>query len=192
MACDLTSARTEPCKDVVGGINKLWFVTYGDITAYTHGVVSGEILACRFVKLACQRHLDDLENGHGRGLYFDEDAADYALLFFSHLKLWKGAEYRGKEFVLGPHYKFILCCIMGWKNKDGTRRFRTAYIETAKKSAKSTFAGGLGAYFLIDDEYGAEIYTAAVKVKRRPLQIVQRRHLKLVHIFLLSRKSSSS
>ena len=53
---------------------------------------------------------------------------------------------------------------MGWYNTDGTRRFRTAYIEMARKGSKSTFAGGLGAYFLtLDKEPGAQIYTAAVK-----------------------------
>ena len=30
---------------------------------YIDDVLSGRIIACRFVKLACQRHLDDLEHG---------------------------------------------------------------------------------------------------------------------------------
>jgi len=131
---------------------------------YTEDILSGKILACRFVHLACQRHLDDLKHGHERGLYFDYDAADYVLEFFSHLKLWKGKDYKGKEFVLAPHFQFIISVIMGWKREDGTRRFRTAYIEMARKGAKSTFAGGLGAYFLTSDgEYGLEVYAAAVK-----------------------------
>jgi phage terminase large subunit-like protein len=134
---------------------------------YADDVLSGKVLACRWVKLACQRFLDDLEHGHERGLFFDVPAADHALEFFSHLKLWKGKEYKGLEFTLAPHYQFILSNIMGWKNEDGTRRFRTAYIEMARKGAKSTFAGGLGAYFFIaDGEDGAEIYTAAVKEKQ--------------------------
>ena len=131
---------------------------------YARKILSGEILGCRFVALACQRHLDDLKTGHERGLWFDYDAADYVLEFFSHLKLWKGKEYKGKEFVLAPHFQFIASVIMGWKREDGTRRFRTAYIEMGRKGAKSTFAGGLGAFFLTSDgEDGAEIYTAAVK-----------------------------
>lgn len=131
---------------------------------YAKDVLSGKILACRWVKLACQRHLDDLKHGKERGLYFDYAAADYALEFFSHLKLWKGKEYKGKEFVLAPHFQFIVSCIMGWKWENGTRRFRTAYIEMGRKGAKSTFAGGLGAYFLTSDgEDGAEVYTAATK-----------------------------
>ena len=31
MACDLTLFRDEPCKDIVGGIDKLYFVNYGDL-----------------------------------------------------------------------------------------------------------------------------------------------------------------
>jgi len=134
---------------------------------YAEDVLSGDILACRFVKLACQRHLDDLEHGHERGLWFDYDAADYALEYFSHLKLWKGKENKGKEFVLAPHFQFITSCIMGWKNSLGWRRFRTAYLEMGRKGAKSTYAGGLGSlFFTSDGEDAAEIYTAAVKEKQ--------------------------
>ena len=131
---------------------------------YAESVISGEVLACKWVKLACKRHLDDLEHGHERGLWFDDEAAEYVLEFFSYLKLWKGKEYKGLEFTLAPHYQFIASVIMGWKRDDGTRRFRTAYIEMGRKGAKSTFAGGLGAYFFTSDgEDGAEIYCAAVK-----------------------------
>ena len=132
-------------------------------TKYAEDCLSGEILVCKWVKMACQRFLDDLEHGEKRGLYMDWRAADKALEFFSDLRLWKGKEYKGKVFTLAPHYQFIVSNIMGWKRKDGNRRFRTAYIEMGRKGAKTTFAGGLGAYFFIaDGEDGAEIYTGAV------------------------------
>jgi len=132
---------------------------------YAEDVLSGEIIACKWVKLACQRFMDDLEHADERGFYFDVDAADHALEFFSYLKLWKGREYRGKEFVLGGHYQFITANIFGWKRKsDDFRRFRTAYIEMGRKGAKSTYAGGVGAYmFVADGEDGAEVYCAATK-----------------------------
>lgn len=131
---------------------------------YIDDVLSGRITACRWVKLACQRHLNDLETGSERGLVFDRDRAVRAVKFFSYLKLWKGKEYKGKEFVLAPHFAFITWVLMGWYRQDGTRRFRKAYIEMARKGAKSTYAGGLGAYFFVaDGEDGAEVYTAAVK-----------------------------
>ena len=133
-------------------------------TKYANDVLAGNIIACRWVKLACQRQLDDFEHGHERGLYFDYDAADHALNFYSHLRLWKGRDYKGKEFVLAPHYKFIVSVIFGWKRTDGTRRFRMAYIEMGRKGAKSTVGAGIGAYcFIADGEDGAEVYASAVK-----------------------------
>jgi phage terminase large subunit-like protein len=124
-------------------------------------VLSGRIIACRWVQLACQRFKNDLQRDD---IYFDEEAAQHVLDFFGYLKLWKGSEYKGKPFILGPHYIFIVCNIFGWKRLDGTRRFRTVYIEMGRKGAKSTFAGGVGAYmFVADGEEGAECYTSAVK-----------------------------
>lgn len=35
MACDLTLGRSEPCKEQVGGIDKVYFVNFGDVTAST-------------------------------------------------------------------------------------------------------------------------------------------------------------
>jgi phage terminase large subunit-like protein len=131
---------------------------------YIDDVLSGKVLACRFVKLAVQRHLDDLEHGKERGLVFNREKAAHAVKFFSFLRLWKGKEYQGKEFVLAPHFVFITWTMMGWYREDGTRRFRKGYIEMSRKGAKSTYAGGLASYFfLADGEEGAEVYSAAVK-----------------------------
>ena len=133
-----------------------------DCFKYVDDVKSGEIVTCKWVKRACERFERDLENPR---LHFDRKDAQLALDFFSHLKLWKGSEYKGKPFVLAPHYIFIVCNLFGWKWKDnGLRRFRTAYLEMARKGAKSTFAGGIGAYMFAEDgEEGAECYAAAVK-----------------------------
>jgi phage terminase large subunit-like protein len=131
---------------------------------YIDGVVSGEILACRYVALAVKRHLDDLRDGPARGLVFREDKAYHAVKFFSFLKLWKGKEFKGKEFVLAPHRIFITWVLMGWYKIDGTRRFRKAYDEEARKSSKTTYVGGIAAYFLIaDGEESADVFCAAVK-----------------------------
>ena len=130
---------------------------------YIDGVLSGKIVACRYVHLAVTRHLNDLKDGPARGLVFREDKAYHAVKFFSFLKLWKGREYKGKEFSLAPHFVFITWVLMGWYKTDGLRRFRKAYLELARKSAKTTYIAGIAAYFFIaDGEEGAEIYSAAV------------------------------
>jgi phage terminase large subunit-like protein len=129
---------------------------------YARAVLSGEISAGRLVRLACQRHLNDLDNGHERGLYFDHAAADFAYQFFSHLRLPVSGETDGKPFELEPFQKFIVGSLFGWKGEDGYRRFRTAYVEIGKGNGKSPLAGGIGLFGLVaDGELGAEVYSGA-------------------------------
>jgi len=49
---------------------------------YAHDVVDGTIVASKWVRLACQRHLNDLVDGHERGLWFDEVDANRFIQFF--------------------------------------------------------------------------------------------------------------
>lgn len=130
---------------------------------YAQDVVSGKIVACHWVKRACQRHIDDLTHGHERGLRFDAAAAEKVLTFFGVLKHSKG-EWAGRPVVLEPWQQFFLWVLFGWKRDDGLRRFRTAYISVARKNGKSTIAAGVGLYLLAaDGEPGAEVYSAATK-----------------------------
>jgi len=130
---------------------------------YVTGVLSGEVTACRQVVDACRRHASDLADGHERGLHFDERSGKLALAFFSLLRHWKG-EWAGKPIALEPWQQFVIWSLFGWKRADGTRRFRTGYLEVARKNGKTTLAAGIGLYMLAaDGEPGAEIYTAATK-----------------------------
>jgi len=75
-----------------------------------------------------------------------------------------GGEYEGISYELLDWQAFIVGSLFGWKGEDGYRRFRTAYIETAKGSGKSPLAAGIGLYgMMADGEAGAEIYAAATK-----------------------------
>lgn len=130
-------------------------------TRYAEDVVSGRIVAGQLVRLACQRHLDD--KATPRGMSWDADAAQLAIDFFSHLTHHKG-EWAGLRIRLEPWEDFIIGSLFGWKRADGTRRFRDAYIEVARKNGKTEIASGVGlllAFF--DKEGGAEVYAAATK-----------------------------
>lgn len=130
---------------------------------YVDAVLNGEQVACRWVRLACERHRRDLETGHERGLWFDEQAAKVVIAFFSVLRHWKG-EWAGRPIELEPAQQFWLWSLFGWKRADGTRRFRTGYLEVARKNAKTTTAAGVGLYLaFVDGEAGAEVYSAATK-----------------------------
>lgn len=134
------------------------------VESYARAVVAGEVLAGKLVRLACERHLRDLEAGHERGLHWDQAAAQHAIDFFAFLKHSKG-EWRGKPLTLSPWQEFIVGCLFGWKRADGTRRFRLAYNELPRKNGKSTMAAGVGLYLaFFSGEPGAEVYTAATKM----------------------------
>jgi phage terminase large subunit-like protein len=133
------------------------------VERYIASVQDGSIVACKWVKLAVKRHLTDLAVSHERGLHFDTDAAQHVIDFFGFLKHSKG-EWAGQVVELEPWQQFYLWVLFGWKREDGTRRFRTAYQEVARKNGKTTIAAGVGLYlFDADDEPGAEVYTAATK-----------------------------
>ena len=130
---------------------------------YAENVLNGKIVACEWVKKACQRYFDDLDNAEAKGFYFDEKAAKRALKFFSCLKHSKG-EWAGTTFTLEPWQEFIIWNLFGWHRADGFRRFRTAYLEVSRKNGKTTLVAGCGLYMAFaDNEPGAEVYSAATK-----------------------------
>ncbi len=133
------------------------------VDGYVADVLEGRTPACKWVRLACERHQRDLEEGGARGLRFDERAAEKAIGFFRFLRHSKG-EWAGQPLTLEPWQQFLIGVIFGWRRADGLRRFRTAYVEVPRKNGKSTVASGVGLYlFDADGEPGAEVYTAATK-----------------------------
>jgi phage terminase large subunit-like protein len=133
------------------------------VRKYAADVSAGRIPAGKLVRLACARHLRDLNEGPARGLRWDQAAADHALEFFGFLKHSKG-RWNAQTFDLSPWQSFIVGSIFGWKRADGTRRYRIVFVEVPRKNGKTTLAAGIGLYLLAcDGEAGAEIYCAATK-----------------------------
>jgi phage terminase large subunit-like protein len=131
------------------------------VTAYASAVADGRIVAGPHVRAACARHLRDLKEGHKRGLYFDADAARHVIGFYPAV-LTVIQDGKVVPFNLVDWQAFAIGSIFGWKRANGTRRFRKAYLETAKGSGKSPLAAGLGLFGLLSDhEPRPEIYAAA-------------------------------
>jgi phage terminase large subunit-like protein len=87
--------------------------------------------------------------------------ANRALKFIGLLSHTKG-EYAGRPFVLEKWQRKIIRDIFGTFNPDGTRQYRTVYIELPRKNGKSELAAAIAAFLLFgDNEPGAEIYSAA-------------------------------
>lgn len=134
------------------------------VTAYARSVVDGVRIAGPHVRAACARHLRDLEHGPARGLKWDAEEAGKALRFYRNVLKLNGGDFEGKPFELLPWQQFIIGSLFGWKGADGWRRFRSAYVETAKGSGKSPLSAGIGLKGLTaDGEARAEVYAAATK-----------------------------
>tara|TARA_R100000951_G_scaffold90032_2_gene78192 strand:- start:11962 stop:13686 length:1725 start_codon:yes stop_codon:yes gene_type:complete len=134
--------------------------------AYCNDVISGEVPACAYIKSACQRHLDDLDNESESWQYlYDIAAAERPCKFIELLRHIKGDLARKKENLkLEPWQCFVVTSIFGWLHKEtGLRRFSEVYIEVPRKNGKSTLISGIGLYMLAaDNEEGSEVYCAAV------------------------------
>lgn len=134
---------------------------------YARGVVDGHILACKYVKFACQRFLDDLEKQDDTNFpfTFNEEYANQACTIietFPHTK-GKWAAEQNNHMVLEPWQCFIVCNIFGWVEKGTNyRRYREFYGEIPRKNGKSQLAASVGLLTLTyDGEHGAEVYSGA-------------------------------
>ena len=156
---------------------------------YARSVAAGQILACKWVRLACQRHLNDLERARlGQFPYrFDEAKAARVCRFLEQLPHTKGdwaitVGGRDNRIRLEPWQCFLYCSVFGWVAKaTGLRRFRIAYVCIPRKNGKSIVAAGTGNYMLAaDGEFGAEVYAGAtcqrqaMEVFRPAKQMVER------------------
>lgn len=83
----------------------------------------------------------------------------FSAQFIRHSK----GDFAGKSFTLQPwQWDDVVRPLFGWIRPDGTRRYRTGYIEIPKKNGKTTMCSMLALYLLLaDGEPGAEIYSAA-------------------------------
>ena len=131
---------------------------------YIQEVLDGTITANQWIKAACQRHLDDLETGEKRGLYFDQEEGQRFVAFFERFLHHSKGKWAGDPFTLLPWQQFMISSLFGWKRSDGSRRFRTLFCAVGRKNGKSATCSGLGLAMLdFDQEPAAEVYFSATK-----------------------------
>lgn len=157
---------------------------------FARDVVRGKRPACRYVQLACQRHLDDLASSRRKDFRwkFDPEAAERKLELIELMPHTKGEwAFKRQLVTLEPWQKFGLMATFGWLNKrTGKRRFRESYWEVPRKNGKSVIAAGVGiGMFVLDDEFGAEVYAGATTEKQawevfRPARLMVKRSPMLI------------
>lgn len=138
---------------------------------YAHDVVSGKRDVCKWVRLACKRHLKDLLR---TDIWFDEQAADRFFKWSEIMRHYKGPE-KGKPIVLDDWQKFIYGNAYGWKKvlnggKTNLWRFNYIYVEIPRKNGKTTMAGVSASYDCAAvEDTGAEVYCLATKEEQARL-----------------------
>lgn len=125
-----------------------------DYKDYPTKVINGEIVACNYIKLACQRFLDWFKRDD---IEFREDKVNHIINFISKLKHFEGS-FAGQNFELLP-YQIWIVSQLGWYYKGTDKRvIHNMWIELARKSGKTYLAAAIALYIMIaDGEQGAEV-----------------------------------
>lgn len=93
--------------------------------------------------------------------HYDKEEADYVVSFIEQLKHTKG-EFYNQPFELIDWQEQIIRDVFGILRPDGTREYRSCYIEIPKKCGKTTLAAAVALYMLCaDGEQRAEVYSCA-------------------------------
>lgn len=161
------------------------YPAYDQAERFAKQIIAGKIPSCKYVKLACQRHFDDLESSKKKDYpyKFDKAEAQRRIDFIELLPHTKGEwAFKRQLLTLEPWQKFGIAMTFGWKRKsDGMRRFRESYWEVNRKNGKSAIAAGVGlSCFVQDREFGAEVYSGATTEKQawevfRPARLMVKR-----------------
>jgi phage terminase large subunit-like protein len=133
---------------------------------YAEGVLDGSLITCSWTKKACERFIDDrAKDKKGKWKYtFDNARAEKFCVGIERLPHVKGEWARHKELIhLQDWQCFIVCNVFGWVDRETRlRRYRTVYVEVARKNGKSALLSAILLLMLtIDGEEGAEVYSAA-------------------------------
>ena len=146
---------------------------------YAEAVLSSEVVACKWTRLACERFLRDLERSESDPnwpYYFDPECAELVCDFIEQLPHIEGnwctcpspEEHERSErcglITLESWQIFIFANVFGWRWRanPAIRRFTTVYKEVARKNGKSAEAGGVSLYCLCaEGESGPQVKCAA-------------------------------
>lgn len=140
-------------------------------TWYAKQVAEDNIVACKKVIQACERHLNDLERQGTEDFpwVFNEEIAHRPIEFIE--KFCKPSKGAFKQLTMQAWQHFSLGSIFGWVHKDtGIRRFKEALIFVARKQGKTTKIAGVTIYGASKDgENGADVVLLANSMKQARL-----------------------
>lgn len=120
---------------------------------YPKAVLTGEIIACEYVKRACKKFLDWFDR---EDIEFRTDKADKIINFCYNITHSKNKQL---QIEIQEWQKFILFAVLGWYYKGTDERvIHNVYIEVARKNGKSTLISLIALYMMMGDgEYSSEV-----------------------------------
>ena len=119
-----------------------------ELTQYCNDRINKKEIACLKEIQACERFLRDVKNQNTENFPYEwlEDEAQKIVDWFALLRHSKGILEK-QPIILNTWQKFNLCNIYGWYHTTTKyRRFRKAFVEVARKNAKSQMMAGVALY----------------------------------------------
>ena len=154
MKIDLTQTH-----DVVGAFQSInWKEIQekytDDATKYCFDVLNNEKQAGYNIQLACFRHLRDLQRQNTKEFpyHYDIKQADQLLKFAS---ISPNVD-TGEPTKLMDWQKFIFSQMMGWRDRDGNKRFTRVIVSVSRGQGKTYLMAILVAYSFIIESLGLE------------------------------------
>ena len=141
------------------------------VTQHALDVVNGRVVSGELHRLACQRHLDDIEKQRTEAFpyYWDVDASNAVISYAETLTISEGFE--NKSVSLIPEQAFDIGCTFGWfKVSNDRRRFRRRYKCLARQNGKTFENGIMGTYVAGFGGYKhGKLFTVATKKRQARL-----------------------
>lgn len=138
---------------------------------YAQSVVDGKKLAGLYIKKACQRFLDDLNNDEYEFRTMDADFVIGVIertIVHDQGERLDGSPLRGEPFLLEPWQKFIIYNLLGFFHKDTEiRRYKEAFIYLPRKNGKTRFVAALSwGLALLERKSGSTVYIVGAALKQ--------------------------
>ena len=138
---------------------------------FADDVISGKKVAGKEIILACERYKKDLQR---EDLELRTNDPDFCINIIQNLLVHQQGEdldgnpLQGKPLILQPWQIFIVYNLLGFFYKGtNKRRYKEAFIETARKSGKTTFVGGLAfAVSILMRHSGSKTYVVASALRQ--------------------------
>ena len=122
---------------------------------YVDDVLSGRVIACQNIILACRRYKSWFDRDD---IYMDYEDVDRRIRLVSKIKHNKGKS-EGQPFILLPYQQWIFASLFGWKWKEtGFRVTKKALLFIARKNGKTALAAAIClTQLLLDKNNGQEV-----------------------------------